>query len=145
MKAIYTKCLIFIIFSNVFFLYSCQTKESLRNDIEIRMAKDVKGYFKSSVDKLTFGAGSKFLDSVLDDKMQDTIVLKSFITYVKDDLDAVDDINKLREYKRDKISRNRFLAYSIIKNSNQIKEDLTVRIKIGAMIFDEIIKIIERQ
>jgi hypothetical protein len=136
--------LIFLLLSLSIF-QSCQSKQSLKRDIANIMARDVKAYTKKAINKLTLGAGSRVIDNFIDDKMQDSIVLNNFITYVVDDLEDIEDVRKLREIKKNKKNRNLFLLQSLVKNSSRIKEDISSKFVVGAMIFEEIMKAIEHQ
>ena len=128
----------------IFLIVSCQSKHSLKRDIARIMAKDVKSYTKKAIGTLTFGTGDKLINNIIDDKMQDTLVLNNFIVYVKNDLESIDDTKFLRELKRNKKTRNLFLVQSLIKNSDKIKEDIESRFKFGAILFDEILRMMKK-
>jgi hypothetical protein len=145
MKTFRAKHYLILILASLLFIASCQNKHSLKRDIARIMAKDVKSYTKKAIGTLTFGTGDKLINNIIDDKMQDTLVLNNFIVYVKNDLENIEDIKYLRELKRNKKTRNLFLLQSLVKNSEKIKEDIKSKFVIGAILFDEILKLIKRQ
>jgi hypothetical protein len=133
-----------ITFVLLIFLSACQTEQSLKRDIANLMAKDVKNYTKKAIDVVSFGVGSRVINSMIDDKMQDSLVLNNFIVYVKEDLETVKDKKMLREYKKNAKTRNLFLFNSIVKNSPEIKRDIEARFRFGAILFDEILRAMEK-
>jgi hypothetical protein len=145
MKTFTAKHYLVIILASLLFIASCQNKHSLKRDIARIMAKDVKNYTKKALGTLTLGTGDKLINNLIDDKMQDSLVLNNFIVYVKNDLENIEDIKYLRELKRNKKTRNLFLLQSLVKNSETIKEDIKSKFVIGAILFDEILKLIKRQ
>jgi hypothetical protein len=132
-----------ITFVLLIFLSACQTEQSLKRDIANLMAKDVKNYTKKAIDVVSFGVGSRVINSMIDDKMQDSLVLNNFIVYVKEDLETVKDKKMLREYKKNAKTRNLFLFNSIVKNSPEIKRDIEARFRFGAILFDEILRAVD--
>jgi hypothetical protein len=145
MKTFTAKHYLILILASLLFIVSCQSKHSLKRDIARIMAKDVKNYTKKALGTLTLGTGDKLINNLIDDKMQDSLVLNNFIVYVKNDLENIEDIKYLRELKRNKKTRNLFLLQSLVKNSETIKEDIKSKFVIGAILFDEILKLIKRQ
>jgi hypothetical protein len=145
MKTFTAKHYLILILASLLFIASCQNKHSLKRDIARIMAKDVKNYTKKALGTLTLGTGDKLINNLIDDKMQDSLVLNNFIVYVKNDLENIEDIKYLRELKRNKKTRNLFLLQSLVKNSETIKEDIKSKFVIGAILFDEILKLIKRQ
>jgi hypothetical protein len=145
MKTFTAKHYLILILASLLFIASCQNKHSLKRDIARIMAKDVKNYTKKAIGTLTLGTGDKLINNLIDDKMQDSLVLNNFIVYVKNDLENIEDIKYLRELKRNKKTRNLFLLQSLVKNSETIKEDIKSKFVIGAILFDEILKLIKRQ
>jgi len=142
-KSISLKMFLLILLAS-FSVISCANKENkkLRSEIMDKLTEDVVLVFDIALNSVTAGLGAKIVNMAVSKEGKEKMIKDNLLPQIKKELDKENDTKKLEDLNANKVKRYSFALNSFVKNSDEIKKNLS---GVTAKIYDGIIDYLKKE